>query len=255
MLFTLWYTILYYIVIYSVFQVQKIGLSGAYLRREHDYTLVGQLLQLPMVPARDTHRVFERLREDVRGQKMERLFEYVERRWLHSRVWRPKDWSVYQMAVRTNNDCEGMCYLTFSLRAQTLNVTVYYRIWPGTGYTYLIILNYIACYCNAKNNYITLYMYCLCVTGWHKALNTCVKKKTPFYGLVAALHKEALYASIQVRLVSQQKLTRRQKRTYKELQGQTFTIWRRYQNGQWSLMRMVRRFATLYRPRVQQAQV
>ena len=49
---------LYYIVLYML-QVQKIGLSGAYLRHDNVYTLVGQLFQLPMVPARDAHSVFD----------------------------------------------------------------------------------------------------------------------------------------------------------------------------------------------------
>ena len=86
------------------------------------------------------------------------------------------------------------------------------------------------------------------VSGWHKALNAAVRSKTPFYNLIADLHKESVFVSVQVRLVTQQKLCRRQKRRYRELQGRTFTAWRNYSTGAWSLMRMVRAFAEMYRP-------
>ena len=65
---------------------------------------------------------------------------------------------------------------------------------------------------------------------------------------VTALHKEALYVTVTVRLVTQQKVCRRQKRKYREMQRETFAVWRRYETGDWSLMRLVRRFAHVYRP-------
>ena len=90
-----------------MFQVQNLGLSAIYRQNGETHRLISQLLQLPMVPARDAVRVFHRLREEVRGPKMRKLFRYVDKRWLNSRVWTPRNWSVYRLAVRTNNDCEG----------------------------------------------------------------------------------------------------------------------------------------------------
>ena len=65
------------------------------------------------------------------------------------------------------------------------------------------------------------------VEGWHHRLNQQVggRPNLPFYQLVVALHGEAETVDMQMRLVSEQKLTKHQRTMTKQLQGHLFTYW------------------------------
>lgn len=51
--------------------------------------------------------MFARLKEEASTDKLKQLCKYIEDTWLNSTIWKPKDWSVFMLAIRTNNDCEG----------------------------------------------------------------------------------------------------------------------------------------------------
>jgi len=42
-----------------------------------------------------------------RPAEVKHFTEYIAETWINNIAWRPSGWSVYQMAVRTNNDIEG----------------------------------------------------------------------------------------------------------------------------------------------------
>lgn len=67
------------------------------------------LLSLPILPADKIAKVFEHIKSRAPADVavLGQLFDYVERTWLTGR-WTPKDWSVHYLAIRTNNDCEGL---------------------------------------------------------------------------------------------------------------------------------------------------
>ena len=54
--------------------------------------------------------------------------------------------------------------------------------------------------------------------GWHQRLNSKGKAKMPFYLLVSLLHTEAVSVQLNMELVSEKKVQRYQKKTYKKLQ-------------------------------------
>lgn len=56
--------------------------------------------------------------------------------------------------------------------------------------------------------------------GWHNGLNRHAKGKSnlPLYVLIQLLHKEAALVSLQIRLVSERRLRRHQRTTYKNMQ-------------------------------------
>lgn len=66
--------------------------------------------------------------------------------------------------------------------------------------------------------------------GWHNALNGRAGGRVhiPFYLLIQQLHKEAMLTAVQVRLVSDRKLRRIQRRVYRRLQAKIFDLWDEY---------------------------
>ena len=56
--------------------------------------------------------------------------------------------------------------------------------------------------------------------GWHNALNRRAKGRSqlPLYILIQLLHKEASLVSLQIRLVSERRLRRHQRTTYRNMQ-------------------------------------
>ena len=70
--------------------------------------------------------------------------------------------------------------------------------------------------------------------GWHNALNRRAngKSQLPFYLLIDLLHKEAKLALLQIRLVSEKKLKRIQRRKYRQLQNKIFCLWDQFNNGE-----------------------
>ena len=70
----------------------------------------------------------------------------------------------------------------------------------------------------------------LYIPGWDHAPNRrAMGRHLPFYEL---LHREAKSVATQIRLVSNQKLTRIQRRAYRQLQSKVFGFWQKYENGE-----------------------
>jgi len=74
------------------------------------------------------------------------------------------------------------------------------------------------------------------VEGWHNGLNRRASGRSniPFYLLIPLLKREAELCAMQVRLVSERKLQRiqRRRKKYRKLQAQFFDLWRQYANNQ-----------------------
>ncbi|PFX16516.1 hypothetical protein AWC38_SpisGene19205 [Stylophora pistillata] len=70
--------------------------------------------------------------------------------------------------------------------------------------------------------------------GWHNGLNRRAKGRSqlPLYILIQVLHREATLANIQIRLVSDKKLKRHQRSTYRTILRRLFDLWIQYQDGQ-----------------------
>ena len=65
------------------------------------------------------------------------------------------------------------------------------------------------------------------VEGWHHRINRKVGNRSnlPLYQLIEELHKESKAVDLQTRLVSENKLTKRQRKQTTKLQGRIFKYW------------------------------
>ena len=84
--------------------------------------------------------------------------------------------------------------------------------------------------------------------GWHNRLNARSRPNMPFYLLISLLHDEASLLPVQVRLVSEHKLRRHQRKKYKRLQGNIFTYWHQYADGTRSAEQLLRACSRVYAP-------
>ena len=86
--------------------------------------------------------------------------------------------------------------------------------------------------------------------GWHTRLNARGRAGMNLYMLVALLHDESRMIPVQVRLVSEGKLRRHQRKVFVDLQRRIFGYWEEYEGGDRSAIQLLRACARLYGPRV-----
>ena len=80
------------------------------------------------------------------------------------------------------------------------------------------------------------------VEGWHNSLNRRASGRCqmPFYLLINLLYREARLASLQIRLVSEKKLKRFQRKKYRNVQTKIFKYWEEFENGQRSSFQLLK---------------
>ena len=93
--------------VYVCFQVQELGLQRAYAEDDPVYKYIRKLMALPFLPHRQISPMFVRLQAEATTEPLQNLVAYIRRQWIESAVFLPKNWSVYQQAIRTKNDIEG----------------------------------------------------------------------------------------------------------------------------------------------------
>ena len=102
------------------------------------------------------------------------------------------------------------------------------------------MVNYkdLKCLMYAETSYVFLsrllrFVLIFTFPGWHHAPNRrAMGRHLPFYELIELLHREAKSVATQIRLVSNQRLTRIQGRAYRQLQSKVFGFWQKYENGE-----------------------
>ena len=130
------------------------------------YKYIRKLMALPFLPHRQISPMFLRLQAGAHTEPLQNLVTYIRRQWIGSTVFLPKNWSVYQQAIRTNNDIEGC----------------------------------------------------------HNALNGHASGQfgLSLYSLIELLDREARLTAVTIRLVSERKLKRVQRKQYRNLQARLF---------------------------------
>ena len=88
------------------------------------------------------------------------------------------------------------------------------------------------------------------IEGWHHGLNRRASGRTQLllYLLIQLLYREARLTAIQIRLVSEKKLRRIQRRKYRELQQRIFELWDQYEAGERSARRLLKACSYLNGP-------
>ena len=64
-------------------------------------------MALPYLPDKHITPVFEALCAKANSDTLCKLTDYIRQTWIYGKIRRPKCWSVFCQAVRTNNDVEG----------------------------------------------------------------------------------------------------------------------------------------------------
>ena len=79
------------------------------------------------------------------------------------------------------------------------------------------------------------------VEGWHRRINFRAHGLSlGFYALLELLYQEARLVVIQAKLVSEKKLIRYQRQTYKNLQTRLFNLWEQFNNHELSTYKLLK---------------
>lgn len=171
-------------------KIQELGLSTAYRNDDATHKLCKRFMALPYLPAEHVRPMFETLSRKATTPLLEALSTYIRNMWIDGQ-YPPESWTVFNQAVRTNNDCEG----------------------------------------------------------WHGMINRHAKRPNlTFYLMVKVLHEQSQLVDLQVRLLSENKLKRRQRRKYRQMQGQLFALWDSYVAGEKTPKQLLKRCAHLVGP-------
>ena len=86
--------------------------------------------------------------------------------------------------------------------------------------------------------------------GWHNGLNRRAsgRAQLPMYFLIQLLYREVKLTAIQIRLVSERKLRRIQRRKHRELQQRIFELWDQYEAGERSARWLLKAYSYLNGP-------
>lgn len=92
------------------------------------------------------------------------------------------------------------------------------------------------------------------VEGWHNALNRRAsgRSEIPFYQLIELLRMEARLVELQMQLVADQKLSRIQRKKYRNHQKKIFTLWSQYSEGEKSVDQLLKAISFINGPIVRQ---
>jgi len=86
------------------------------------------------------------------------------------------------------------------------------------------------------------------VEGWHFRLNRKARKsQLPFYLLIKLLHDEAIQVDITCQLVSENKLSRRERQKYRKEQVAIFSVWDKHINGLLSPFKLLKACSSDFR--------
>ena len=64
-------------------------------------------MALPFLPEDNIQPTFEQLRLEATTDPLKQFVNYVSETWISSNTCPPSSWSVYMMAIRSNNNVEG----------------------------------------------------------------------------------------------------------------------------------------------------
>ena len=88
------------------------------------------------------------------------------------------------------------------------------------------------------------------IEGWHNALNRRANGQSglPLYLLIELLEKEARLTNITIRLVSDKKLSRVQRKCHRNIQRKLFESWEKFENREMSAEDLLRSCSHLNGP-------
>ena len=93
-------------------KVQDVHLAKSYMQDSKTQKFIRRLFCLPFLPQEQICAYFATIMAlgtptIPLPQELRQLLNYIDNTWIHSAIWPPASWSVFNRSVRTNNDCEG----------------------------------------------------------------------------------------------------------------------------------------------------
>lgn len=88
------------------------------------------------------------------------------------------------------------------------------------------------------------------VEGWHNRLNSRAGVAPAFYNLVRKLREESTFVEQQVTLVSEMRLKKIQRMSYRSTQARLFAAWDSYRSGEISTTGLLKKVSNIYTPRL-----
>ena len=171
--------------------IQAKELSIPYKNDKGTKDLCRQLMALAYLPAEHIRPTFRALKKKAVTVRLKNLFDYAENYWIEGNIFTPESFSIFNQAVRTNNDLEG----------------------------------------------------------WHYRLNKKAnKRELAYYELIDILYAEAQLVEVHYRLVSDNKLQKRQRKKAKKFEGRLFNLWDRYVAKDLTVAQLLRKCAHLVQP-------
>ncbi|XP_077969826.1 uncharacterized protein LOC120330887 isoform X2 [Styela clava] len=87
--------------------VRHNNLARQYNKDAGTRDLIKHVMALCYIPTMFITPRFKSLKEKMHTQDLKNFAEYFQNTWLYNSVWTPKDWSVFDVEIRTNNHLEG----------------------------------------------------------------------------------------------------------------------------------------------------
>ena len=107
-------------------KIQLLGLQQQYINNSSTHDFCRKLMALPFLSAEHIETAFRNIQEVSSNRVEEELTTYIGNTWITGQ-WQPRDWSVFNQSVRTNNDVEGW-HMKINTRARRGQVQLYLLI-------------------------------------------------------------------------------------------------------------------------------
>ena len=89
------------------------------------------------------------------------------------------------------------------------------------------------------------------IEDWHNRVNTQAQKSNlQFYLMVELMYKEAVKIPLQLKMISEGKLRRRQRKQTKMVQGKILQLWDDYASNKITASHLMKKCGSLYTPGV-----
>ncbi|CAD5126279.1 DgyrCDS14435 [Dimorphilus gyrociliatus] len=89
-------------------KIQALGYVKKYKEKGNDWKDFRKLMALPFLPAHIIQPTFDSINAELcEKNRFLDLLQYFQTNWIKNKLWKPNNWSVFGLSIRTNNDCEG----------------------------------------------------------------------------------------------------------------------------------------------------
>jgi len=122
-------------------QMQKVsGLIAQYKRHGDAYRALRLVFALPFLPAENIVAAFSSMTAKLEEFGFRKVVKYIHKAWIVSNRWPPRTWSVFNQAIRTNNDLEGWHH-RINRKAQRADLNLYLLIQLLYSESKMVVVN------------------------------------------------------------------------------------------------------------------